>query len=156
MAFCGAKAKVSVMQGGTIQTHLEGISAIWPGTKIACVISESGEIVEKYSATAVDFDEVGAVVGALKQAAVGLSEVSGALYCPVLHISGVNHIFSCYDLGNGGHVSSYHHWSPPPPSVRVLSVHINYFGLHSRFPGASILFGDAPDVSRAFRHDRGR
>ena len=86
MAICGAKAKVAVVQGAELQAQLAGISEIWPGTKIACIMDEAGEIVERYNATAVNFDEVGAVVGALKQAVTQMSECSGDIYCPVLHI----------------------------------------------------------------------
>ncbi|CAM9624572.1 unnamed protein product, partial [Ectocarpus sp. 8 AP-2014] len=44
-------------------------------------------------------DEVCAAVAALKRAAEQFAATLGQLDCPVLHISGESHLFSCYDLG---------------------------------------------------------
>lgn len=58
----------------------------------------------QHAADGIKFDEVQAVVAALKLAAINFGETAGALDCHVIHIKGNSHIFSCYDVGRNGNV----------------------------------------------------
>ncbi|KAJ4452484.1 hypothetical protein PAPYR_13348 [Paratrimastix pyriformis] len=48
--------------------------------------------------------ELASVISALKRSAFQFGEALGQLECPIIHIKGHSHIFSCYDLG-ATHVS---------------------------------------------------
>ncbi|KAJ4452414.1 hypothetical protein PAPYR_12033 [Paratrimastix pyriformis] len=43
--------------------------------------------------------ELASVISALKRSAFQFGEALGQLECPIIHIKGHSHIFSCYDLG---------------------------------------------------------
>jgi hypothetical protein len=58
----------------------------------------------QHTADGIKFDEVQAVIAALKLAAINFGETAGGLDCHVIHIKGNSHIFSCYDIGRSGNV----------------------------------------------------
>ena len=45
-------------------------------------------------------DELHAPIASLKKTAVELGHALSAADCPVIHIKGHSHTFSCYDVGN--------------------------------------------------------
>ena len=83
------------------------IGDVYPGTKICFIMNPFGEVEVDGSTTAdgstdaTNHDDARAVVGALKQALIQFVDAVGdtCIDCPVIHIKGVNHIFSCYDIG---------------------------------------------------------
>ena len=58
----------------------------------------------KHTTSEANLDEVQAVTCALKQAANMLGQAAGGASCPIVHIKGIDHIYSCYDISRSGNV----------------------------------------------------
>eukprot|EP00752_Nemacystus_decipiens_P003744 g3449.t1 len=84
-----------------LREKLSGIDMCYPGTNYACLLDLEGKFLSGFfvDGDAPQRDEVCAAVAALKRAAEQFAKTLGQLDCPVLHISGESHLFSCYDLG---------------------------------------------------------
>lgn len=80
----------------------------------------------QHTAEGIKFDEVQAVIAALKLAAINFGEAAGGLDCHVIHIKGNSHIFSCYDIGRSGNVRT-------PDRARCTHPTL----LHAQFASAS-------------------
>lgn len=116
-----------------IAARLAVVNTIYPGTNICCVMAPTGAVLcvpslwnaqwpaargmlgaeaacavvcprAQHTAEGIKFDEVQAVIAALKLAAINFGEAAGGLDCHVIHIKGNTHIFSCYDIGRSGNV----------------------------------------------------
>ena len=109
-AFCGRRPEASRAPrlANALSVQLPGVGDIYPGTKICCVINSSADVLAQFSTSEVAFDEVTAVVGALKQAAIQFGNAAGGMDCPVIHIKGMNHIFSCFDIGQSGNLLAFY------------------------------------------------
>ncbi|CAM9902419.1 unnamed protein product [Discosporangium mesarthrocarpum] len=103
MAWCCRK---SSGMGPTLQDQLRdklsGVELCYPGTHFACLLDIHGQYLSGYfvDEEGPERAEVCTAVAALKRAAEQFAATLGQIDCPVLHISGDNHIFSCYEVGD--------------------------------------------------------
>jgi hypothetical protein len=91
-----------------------------PATQTTHVTLSTGHVTNRprraqHTSEGIKFDEAQAVIATLKMAAINFGEAAGALDCHVIHIKGISHIFSCYDIGRSGNVRPI--LLPPPHSA---------------------------------------
>jgi len=105
---CGGGGGIAPDVLSAMNARMRGVKDFFPGTNICCILNPQGEVLAEYHLSPVKQCEVQAVIGALKQAAVQFGEVVGQLDCPVIHIKGAAHVFSCYDLGGTGNLLAFY------------------------------------------------
>jgi len=91
---CGMSPKI--MQ--QIEDKLKEVGKIFPGTTFCCILNSDGEIIaqsDKHQKVAEDYL---APISSLKKAACQFGATLHQMECPLIHIRGNSHMFSCYDI----------------------------------------------------------
>ncbi|CAM9500979.1 unnamed protein product [Phaeothamnion confervicola] len=86
-----------------LREKLRAIEYCYPKTHYACVLNHQGAFLGGMSweeRLPHEYEEVCTAVAALKRAATQFAATLDQNDCPVLHIAGETHLFSCYDLGD--------------------------------------------------------
>eukprot|EP00164_Ancoracysta_twista_P002518 GFYU01003352.1.p1 GENE.GFYU01003352.1~~GFYU01003352.1.p1 ORF type:complete len:146 (-),score=26.24 GFYU01003352.1:384-821(-) len=73
-------------------------SSIFPGLTVMCLLGPTGDIVLPTTVEKSKQTELFSVIQSLKKASSQFGESLQQSECPILHIKGRSHIFSCYDL----------------------------------------------------------
>ena len=92
---CGFSPKLS----SQISSKLNEIQSIFPHSTFIVVLSPEGELLA--SSQWMEYqkiDELLAPIASLKKTAVQFGAALSQMECPVIHIRGNNHMFSCYDV----------------------------------------------------------
>ena len=72
---------------------------IYPGTNFSCILSAAGELIAQSNTDTDNPEDVLNAIASIKRAASQFAATLNQTECPVVHITGESHMFSCYDVG---------------------------------------------------------
>jgi len=82
-----------------IQEKLLIVTKCFPGTNFIVILNGSGEIVAQQNEKQVKVaEDLLAPIASLRKAAVQFTGTLNQNDCPLIHIRGANHLFSCYEF----------------------------------------------------------
>lgn len=93
-SLCGWSPSVSKQ----VHAKLNEIQSIFPHSTFLVVLSPEGELLASTQLEYHHADELLAPIASLKKTAVQFGAALSQMECPVIHIRGNNHMFSCYDV----------------------------------------------------------
>jgi predicted regulator of Ras-like GTPase activity (Roadblock/LC7/MglB family) len=99
MACCRKSSGMGPEVSDTLQEKLESIEHVFPGTHFSCILSKAGQLVAQSNSDTDNPDGILNAIASIKRAASQFASTLNQTECPVLHITGENHMFSCYDVG---------------------------------------------------------
>eukprot|EP00771_Trimastix_marina_P001174 gnl/Trimastix_PCT/2227.p1 GENE.gnl/Trimastix_PCT/2227~~gnl/Trimastix_PCT/2227.p1 ORF type:complete len:154 (+),score=13.72 gnl/Trimastix_PCT/2227:64-525(+) len=91
-----------------LRNIISRIDHFYPTTKICCIWSKDGELIVEHSTAFVKREELQNIVSQLRQAALRFGQALGQMECPIIHIKGHSHLFSCFDINQGDHFLAFY------------------------------------------------
>eukprot|EP00455_Lapot_gusevi_P036212 TRINITY_DN4020_c0_g1_i8.p1 TRINITY_DN4020_c0_g1~~TRINITY_DN4020_c0_g1_i8.p1 ORF type:complete len:165 (+),score=24.49 TRINITY_DN4020_c0_g1_i8:65-496(+) len=98
MACCKRNCGMSPKVLEQVQSKLKEIHQIYPGTHFTCILSPDGEVLAFDNNKSQHPADMMGPVASMKKAALQFGSSMNQLDCPVIHIRGNNHLFSCFDI----------------------------------------------------------
>jgi hypothetical protein len=93
-SLCGFSPKLS----SQISSKLNEVQSIFPHSTFIVVLTPEGELLASSQVEYQRADELLAPIASLKKTAVQFGAALSQMECPVIHVRGNNHMFSCYDV----------------------------------------------------------